>query len=80
MELSRFDYSFILCSDIVNYEWFSMNYDKAIKVLQREITYLTYEYKLECAQAQRDGSDVNHTKYRKEIEELESAIKKLNVD
>jgi len=57
-----------------------MNYDKAIKVLQREITYLTYEYKLECAQTQRDGSDVNHTKYRKEIEELESAIKQLNVD
>jgi hypothetical protein len=55
----------------------SVNFDKAIKVLEREITYLNYEYKLECGQAQRDGSDVNHTRYERSIAELKDAIEKL---
>ena len=55
-----------------------MNFDKAIKVLEREISYLNYEYKIECAQAQKDGSDVNHTRYERTIAELKAAIEKLN--
>ena len=54
-----------------------VNFDKSIKVLEREISYLNYEYKLECAQAQRDGSDVNHTRYERTIAELKAAIEKL---
>lgn len=54
-----------------------VNFDRAIKVLEREISYLNYEYKLECAQAQRDGSDVNHTRYERNIAELKAAIQKL---
>jgi hypothetical protein len=57
-----------------------VNFDKAIKVLEREISYLNYEYKLECAQAQRDGSDVNHTRYERNIAELKAAIEKLQKD
>ena len=54
-----------------------VNYDRAIKVIEREISYLNYEYKLECSQAQRDGSDVNHTRYERSIAELKAAIEKL---
>jgi hypothetical protein len=57
-----------------------VNFDKAIKVLEREISYLNYEYKLECGQAQRDGSDVNHTRYERTIDELRKAIEKLKQD
>lgn len=55
----------------------SVNFDRAIKVLEREVSYLNYEYKLECAQAQKDGSDVNHTRYERNIAELKAAIDKL---
>jgi hypothetical protein len=55
-----------------------VNFDKAIKVLEREISYLNYEYKIECAQAQKDGSDVNHTRYERTITELKAAIEKLS--
>lgn len=58
----------------------SVNFDRAIKVLEREISYLNYEYKLECAQAQKDGSDVNHTRYERNIAELKAAIEKLQQD
>jgi hypothetical protein len=55
----------------------SVNYDKAIKVLEREISYLNHEYKLACSEAQRDGSEVNHTMYKRAIAELGAAIEKL---
>ena len=54
-----------------------VNFDKAIKVLEREISYLNYEYKLECSEAQRDGGEVNHTRYERTIAELKAAIEKL---
>jgi hypothetical protein len=66
--------------DSVNYDGDRVNFDRAIKVLEREISYLNYEYKLECAQAQRDGSDVNHTRYERNIAELKAAIEKLQQD
>jgi len=62
----------------MNYNGDRVNYDKAIKVLEREISYLNYEYKLECSEAQREGSDVNHTRYERNIAELRAAIEKLN--
>jgi hypothetical protein len=71
---------FIYFGDNVNYIGDRVNFDRAIKVLEREISYLNYEYKLECAQAQRDGSDVNHTRYERNIAELKAAIEKLQQD
>lgn len=57
-----------------------MNYDRAIKVLEREISYLNHEYKLACAEAQRDGSEVNHTRYERAITDLKASIEKLRQD
>lgn len=55
----------------------SVNYDKAIKLLGREISYLNYKHKLEFAEAQRDDSEVNHIVYERNITELKAAMEKL---